>query len=112
VKLSIPAIAGKPCFLRWQAARRVNGGQILRKHDAPFQLKCTRILTVRKIGNAAVLPIEPPTIAGVHGEDYKQIKAAMDLELTRRGKTPLADAYVTDPVRGIKVIKETAEKTF
>jgi hypothetical protein len=48
----------------------------------------------------------------IHGEDYKQIKAAMDLELTRRGKTPLADAYVTDPVRGIKVIKETAEKTF
>ena len=63
VELAVPAIAGKPGFLRRQRAGALDGGQIFGKHRPALQLACARIGGGGEIERRAARPEPRPVIA-------------------------------------------------
>src|SRR5579871_2252263 len=56
VKLSVPTVLNESGFLRGQRASAIDGGLILRKHDAPLQLRPAAVVAARQIDGASRRP--------------------------------------------------------
>jgi len=67
VELAVPAVEGQPGLLRRQLPRALDGRQVLRQHDAAFQLAPPRVAAARQVDRAALAP-EPLPMLPRRGE--------------------------------------------
>src|SRR5205807_9639449 len=60
MEFAVPTIDHQSRFLRRHRTRAVNGGEVLRKHHAPFEFRSARVATIGEIDGAAFAPKSLP----------------------------------------------------
>ena len=89
VELAEPTVLHEACFLRRHRARALDGRQILREHDPPFQFLPARVLAFREVHGAAAEPEFRPGVGRRLPDRGKGRQVGLDKVLRGEGQRKL-----------------------